>query len=128
MNDFSVRRRTLALVAVGAAVVLTACQDKRVKALNVGISRDSAITVMAQQTKAGVRDSMPNVYTTERYLINGKNYQVLFFAPNNEKSGKDSVARKDLVPIVFVDNIMVGKGWDVYDSVAKANKIQVKPR
>jgi hypothetical protein len=38
------------------------------------------------------------------------------------------VARKDLVPIVFVDNIMIGKGWNVYDSVATANKIPTKPR
>jgi len=132
MNDYFVRRSgrasAIVLVALGASVALTACQDKRVKQLSTGITRDSAITVLAQQTKPGVRDSMPNVYTTERYLIGGKNYEVLFFAPDNQKAGKDSVARKNLVPIVFVDNIMIGKGWDVYDSVAKANKIPNKPR
>lgn len=128
MHDFSVRRRAFTLVAFGAAVALTACQDKRVKELSTGITRDSAVSVLATEIKGGGHDSFPNVYKRDRYLINGKTYEVLYFTANNEKQGKDSVPLKKLVPLVFVDNIMIGKGWDVWDSVSKVNKIPVPAR
>jgi hypothetical protein len=125
MHYVSVRRRTAVLPAFAMAVTLSACEDKRVKELNTGITRDSAITVLAQEIKGGGHDSMPNVYTQERYLINGKSYNVLYFAPNNEKVGKDTVPYKKLTPLVFIDNKLVAKGWPAFDSIAAANKIQV---
>jgi hypothetical protein len=128
MNDFFVRRRMLGVAALSAVAVLTACEDKRVKALDTGITRDSAVSVIAHDIKGGGRDSFPNVYTRERFLINGKNYEVMYFTANNEKAGKDTVPMKKLVPLVFIDNKLIGKGWDVWDSVSKANKIPVKPR
>ena len=115
-------------MAFGAAVGLTACQDKRVKELNTGITRDSAVSVLATEIKGGGHDSFPNVYKKDRYLIGGKNYEILFFTANNEKQGKDTVPLKKLVPLVFVDNIMVGKGWDAWDSISKANKIPIQAR
>jgi hypothetical protein len=123
MIDFSVRRRILTLVAFGAVVTLTACEDKRVRELNVGITRDSAMTVLAQEIKGGGSDSFPNVYSRDRFLIAGKNYEVLYFTKNNEKVHKDSVPAKKLTPLVFVDNKLIAKGWDAWDSVATANKI-----
>jgi hypothetical protein len=128
MDDFSVRRRAFTLVAFGAVVALTACQDKRVKELSTGITRDSAVSVLATQIKGGGHDSFPNVYTKNRYLIGGKTVEVLYFTANNEKAGKDTVPLKKLVPLVFVDNIMIGKGWDVWDSVSKANNIPIQAR
>jgi hypothetical protein len=118
----------LGVAALSAVAVLTACEDKRVKALDTGITRDSAVSVIAHDIKGGGRDSFPNVYTRERFLINGKNYEVMYFTANNEKAGKDTVPMKKLVPLVFIDNKLIGKGWDVWDSVSKANKIPVKPR
>ena len=124
MHHFSVRRRMYVLSALGALTVLAACEDKRVKELDTGITRDSAITVLAQEIKGGGSDSFPNVYRRDRYLIGGKNLEVLYFAPNNEKEGRDTVPFKKLTPLVFVNNKLVAKGWPAWDSIAAANKIQ----
>ena len=128
MYDFSVRRRASSLAVLAAVIGLVACEDKRVKELNTGITRDSAVSVLAQEIRGGGSDSFPNVYTRERYLTGGKNYEVLFFTPNNEKFGKDSVPWNKLTPLVFVENKLVGKGWAQWDSISKANKIPVKAR
>src|SRR5262249_1600798 len=96
------------------------------KELNTGITRDSAVSVIAQDTKGGGHDSLPNVYSQDRYLIGGKNYQILYFTPDNAKQGKQSVDMKELTPLVFVDNKLVAKGWEQWDSISKANNIPLK--
>jgi len=123
MNHFSVRRRITVLSAAMASIVLVACEDKRVKQLETGITRDSAVSVMSHDLRGSGPDSFPNTYTRERYLIGGKTYEVLYFTPNNEKAGKDSVPWKKLTPLVFVENHLVAKGWSSWDSIASANKI-----
>jgi len=130
MNHPSVRRSALTVVALSAAMLSAACgPDKRVQALNNGITRDSVLSVISHDLKPGAPpDSFPNVYKRSRYLINGRNYEVLYFTPNDEKQGKDSVATKKLTPLVLVENKLVGKGWDVWDSVSKANKIPIEKR
>ena len=130
MNHPSVRRSALTVVALAAAMLAAACgPDKRVQALNTGITRDSVLSVISHDLKPGTPpDSFPNVYKRSRYLINGRNYEVLYFTPNDEKQGKDSVATKKLTPLVLVENKLVGKGWDVWDSVSKANKIPIEKR
>jgi len=131
MNPSLVRRGAVAVVALSVAGLLVACggEDKRVKQLSQGITRDSAMTVIGINPKnAKGPDSLPNVYTTEKYLIEGKNYQVLYFTPENQKFAPgDSVQLRKLTPIVFVDNLLVGKGWTVWDSIAAAHKIVVAP-
>ena len=42
---------------------------------------------------------------------------MLYFTPNNEKVGKDTVAWKTLTPLVFVENKLVAKGWPAWDSI-----------
>lgn len=126
MNEFSVRRWFALAAGTGAAIALAACQDKRVAQLDTGITRDSAVTVIAPGAKG--RDSFPNVYKRERFLISGKTYEVLFFTSHDEKEGKDTVKNKKLVPLVFVQNKLVGKGWEYWDSVSKANNIPLEPR
>ena len=58
--------------------------------------------------------------------MNGKNYEVLYFAPNNQKFPKDSVAWKMLTPLVFVDNKLVGKGWPAWDSISTSLHIPLR--
>lgn len=129
MNHLSVRRSTLTLAVMAAAIVSTACEDKRVKEIHEGMPRDSAVSKLSEDLKpGGGPDATPNVYTSARYLINGKNYEVLFFTPNNEKKGRDSVPWAKLTPIVFVDNREVGKGWQYWDSLSTANKIPLQKR
>jgi hypothetical protein len=138
MHQVFVRRGLGSVTAFCALVALAACEDKRVKALDAGISRDSAVSVIAKDAKeakgGGGPDSFPNVYTREQYLIAGKNYEILYFTPENVKRStvngtiiKDTLWKK-LTPLVFVDNKMVAKGWDKWDSISNANKIPLKKR
>jgi len=130
MTHVSVSRRILVPCALVGAAVLGACEDKRVQAIDTGISRDSAISVISHDPPVNAKsDSLPNVYIRERYLMAGKNYEVLYFTPRNEKAqaGKDTVWGK-LTPIVLVDNKTVGTGWKVWDSISTANKIPLKKR
>jgi hypothetical protein len=131
MHHLSVRRRTVALSVLAAGTLAVACggEDKRIEELSAGITRDSAVTVIAQELKGGVADSFPNVFIRERYLIAGKNYEVLYFTPDNVKgeTSKDTSFAK-LTPIVFAENLLVAKGWRAWDSISKANNIPVKDR
>lgn len=113
----------LLLTALTGSVALVACEDRRVKQLDTGITRDSAVSVISHDLKGTGSDSFPNTYTRERFLIAGKNYEVLYFTPNNEKVGKDSVPWSKLTPLVFVENRLVAKGWPAWDSIAGANNI-----
>jgi hypothetical protein len=129
MNSF-VRARSLVIVAAGAFSLLAACQDKRVREVDAGITRDSALTLIGKGARG--MDSLPNVYQRERYLIEGKNYEVFFFSPsgNHVYSGttKDTIPWKDLEPIAMIDNVVAGKGWPFLDSLYAAHKIPLKKR
>ena len=136
MNRFFVRRKAIVLAGVSTATLLAACEDKRVKQLDTGITRDSAVSILSHDLKPGAPpDSFPNVYTRGQYLVNGKHYEVLYFTPDNEKAPAvntkpthDTIPLRKLTPIVFAENRMVCKGWGCWDSVAKANKIAVPPK
>jgi len=129
MNLCVVRRSTVIAAAFGAVLVAACGEDKRVKQLHSGMARDSVLTVIGQDVKPDARpDSLFNVYKRDRYLIAGKNYEILYFTPNNEKMGKDTVPLKNLTPIVFADNKLIGRGWSFWDSVSQANKIPVQKR
>jgi hypothetical protein len=128
MHAFFVRRRMLTLAALTSAVALAACgEDKRIKQLNLGITRDSAVSILSHDLKGNEPDSFPNVYARDRYLIEGKSYEVLYFTPNNEKEGRDSVPAYKLTPLLFVNNMLAAKGWDAWDSAGKVHNIQVRP-
>jgi hypothetical protein len=130
MTHVSVSRRILVPCALVGAAVLGACEDKRVKEVDSGISRDSAVSIIAHDLPTNAKsDSFPNVYIRERYLMGGKNYEVLYFTPNNEKAqaGKDTAWGK-LTPIVLMNNLTLGKGWKFWDSISTANKIPLKKR
>src|SRR5204863_7844552 len=128
VKSYFVRQRAAVIAGAGVLALLAACEDKRMSQLDTGITRDSAVTVLAQKIKGSGSDSEPNVYTKERYLIAGKTYEVLYFTPNNEKIGKskDTLAWGKLTPLVFVENKLVAKGWPGWDSIATAHKIAVK--
>ncbi len=128
MIPYLVRERLLVLSALSALTLLAACEDKRVKAMDTGITRDSALSILTHETKPGAGDTLPNVYTREKFLVGGKNMEVLYFTPNNEKVTKDTVPTRKLTPLVFVENKLIGKGWSKWDSISKANNIPVKQR
>ena len=125
-----VRRRSLMLTAVAGMALLGACQDKRVKAVDTGMSRDSLLTVIGKDAPGA--DSLPNVYQRERYLIDGKNFEILFFSPTGRHAytgtEKDTIPWKDLTPIAMIDNRVMGKGYPYLDSLYGAHRIPLKPR
>lgn len=127
-----VRRRRLTLAALGAITVLSACksEDKRVQAIDTGMSRESLLTVIGKDAPGA--DSLPNVYQRERYLIDEKMYEILFFSPSGKHAyvgvQKDTIPWKDLTPIAMIDNKVMGKGYEYLDSLYTAHKIPVKKR
>jgi len=122
-------RRSAPLLAVAALAGLVACEDARVKSVDsVGMTRDQVLSKLAQEARGVGPDSMPNVYRRSEYLVDGKKYEVLYFAKHNEKAGRDSVPYEDLTPIVLVDNQYIGKGWDFFDSLGTVAKIPVPKR
>ena len=129
MNS-SVARKAFAFAALSGAVLLGACgPDERVKKVDVGIPRDSLLTVIGKGAP-GV-DSMPNVYRTERFLIDGKNYEVFFFSGTGKHlfgPVKDTLPWKELTPIAMVDRVVVGKDWPFLDSLYTAHKIPLHKR
>jgi hypothetical protein len=129
MSDFSVRRMGVGVLLLAGAVLATGCEDKRVKALDTGISRDSALSVMGSgESPKSASDTLRNVYARDEYLIAGTKYEVLYFTPHDEKQGKDSIAWKKLTPIVLVNNKVVGRGWSYLDSLSTAHKIPLRKR
>ena len=136
MKSYLVRRRHVLVASAVAGVTLTACEDARVKQLDTGITRDSVMSVIAQGLKPGApTDSFPNVYTREQFLTKGQNIEVLYFTPENEKMPSkngvrisDTINFKRLTPLVFRDNRLIGRGWNYWDSVSKANNIPLKKR
>jgi beta-glucanase (GH16 family) len=114
------------VAALAASATLAACQDKRVKQLTIGITRDSAMSILAQHINGGGADSFPNVYVKAAYLINAQYLEVLYYTPNNEKAEKDTVAWAKLTPLTFYANRLVGIGWPAWDSASKANNIPLK--
>ena len=131
MSDFSVRRMGVGALLLAGAVLATACEDKRVKALDTGISRDSALSVMGKDVSSGAPDSLPNIYLHERYLIAGQHYEVMYFTPDDAKkklSDTSAVNWKKLTPVVFREGKLIGRGWSYWDGVAMEKKVLGKIR
>ena len=76
-------------------------------------------------------DSLPNVYRTDRYLIDGKTYEVFYFSGTSKHlygDIKDTIPWKELTPIVMVDRVVMGKDWPYLDSLSAAHKIPIIKR
>jgi hypothetical protein len=116
---------TLTLVLVAAGI---ACEDKRIKELDTGIGRDSVLSILTAGAQKSATDTMPNVYKRSRYLMGGKEYEVLYFTSKHFTPGKDSIPLKETTPVVLVENKLVGRGWAFWDSVSTANKMPPQKR
>jgi hypothetical protein len=117
-------RSAAVLLAATMIGSLAACGDKHVDDLSQGITRDSALKVLAGGPST---DSLANVYKQETYIYNGKMINVLLYNKDGAKEAADpSVPDSKLTPVVTVDGKVTGWGWAHYDSVAKTNNIPVK--
>lgn len=124
----TMRRAVLATLLVGVA----ACGDARLKKLSENITRDSAMKLLADEGAAA--DSAPHVYRESRYLADGQMYRVAYYTKTDRKltaDTLDSVAPlldDELTPLVFVNDTLRGWGWDKWEDVAAAIKVQLPPR
>ncbi|MEO6525716.1 MAG: hypothetical protein ABIP93_03755 [Gemmatimonadaceae bacterium] len=129
--ESSVRIRHLTIAGLSALALLSACQDARIKEVDTGMTRDQLLNTIGKDAPPGI-DSLPNVYQRDRYLINGKNYEVFYFSESGKHAytgvQKDTIPWKDPTPIAMIDNKVVGKGWEFLDSLSSANKIPLKKR
>ena len=115
-------------MAILLAGVTMACEDKRIKELDTGIGRDSVLVILGTGTAKGAGDTLPNVYNRSRFLMNGREYEVLYFTSRHFTPGKVSIPLKQTTPVVLADNKMIGRGWDFWDSVSVANKLPPQKR
>lgn len=108
-------KRTAALLVLLAGLALTGCrrEDPRLKNLEVGIPKDSALAVLG--VRAGERPAS--------YLINGQFIEAMMIRREGVEGPLDSLSRKEYTPIVTLNGNLSGWGWKYWDSLASANKI-----
>jgi len=96
---------------------LAACgpKDKRLAQLSVGISKDSALKVMGVAAPTRI----------DPFLTDGKFIELLYFAAPGVV---DSVPDREMTPLVAVNGLLIGWGWETVDSVAGATRIPVAPK
>jgi len=105
--------------ATAAVLLLAGCQrdDPRVSDLAVGITRDSARTVM----------EIPGSERPVSYLINGQFIETFVVRRPGVEGPRDSLTRKQTTPVVIIGGQVAGWGWKFWDSVGAANSIPVEP-
>ncbi len=109
--------RTFRLLAVAALVIaLGACGDRRLKDLSTGINRDSVAVVMGTETP----------HRSESYLMEGKFWEIFYYAEPGVPAS-DSVAWRELSPVVIADGGVVGWGWKYWETEAGRLKVQLPP-
>ena len=124
-NRFARRSRAL-LAAALAVLAISACQDKRLRELATGISKDSALKILADGVPANA-DTIQNVYRHSQYLVDSKLFDIYMFDSDNRKLWTDpEVADKELTPIVVINDKVDGWGWDHMDDITFKYHIQVR--
>lgn len=107
--------RSTTLFLAGLAVVsLSACGDSRLKKLSVGIDKDSLAVLMASDAP----------HTSASYLTEGKYWELLMY-PRKEAAAGDSIAWREMSPVVMTDGKVVGWGWSYLDETAVKQGFQV---
>ena len=115
-------RARFGAVFVGLVLAAACMGDSTIRNLNAGISRDSTLKLLG----AVGTDTFHNVYDYGNYIINGQALEFFYYDSKNRKFRRDTVERrKELTPLVVVNQKLVGWGWPFADSVAGANAIQL---
>lgn len=116
------QQRLAALVTMAATVALVACGDARLKKLAIGMPRDSLLAALGSSPP----DSEAFVFDKDQYIIDGKSIEVLYYDPKSRMAFVDTVPGEELTPVVLLNGAVSGWGWNYWDSVAAANKVQVE--
>jgi hypothetical protein len=107
------RRTVVALGLVAAAVVVVGCErgDTRLDRLAVGISKDSALVLMAAPPRRN-----------DPYLSMGQYIEALYF-PREDATDADAADDRRMSPVIVINGTLSGWGWAYWDSVASAHNI-----
>jgi hypothetical protein len=126
MSTSSRRRHHVIALAALSVLALSACQDKRIRELDVGISKDSALKILADG-RLGTADTIPNIYRHNRYFVQGREFDIYLFDAEDRKAWTDpEVLDKDLTPVVVVDGKVDGWGWGHMDDVTSKYGIRMR--
>jgi hypothetical protein len=116
----SVLARAL-LIAVIAS--LAACEDSRIRALDEGIPRDSALKIL--DAVPPPNDPEIKVYRHNEYYIDNRLYEVWYFDPEGRREVDEIVPESKLTPIVIVEGKVAGWGRNFLRKLADEKKIPV---
>jgi hypothetical protein len=61
------------------------------------------------------------------YLVDGQFIEAMIYRRDGAEGPIDSLDRGDLTPVILVDGKLTGWGWEHWDSVAGAHRIEVRP-
>lgn len=101
--------------------VIAGCrrEDPRLAHMTIGITKDSAITVMGGERPSRV----------DPYLVSGQYIEaMLFIRPGTQPVGVDTLPDRERTPVVVINGQVTGWGWNHWDSVAAANNIPPSPK
>jgi hypothetical protein len=116
----SIVARTV-LIAVMAS--LAACEDSRIRALDEGIPRDSALKILGAVPPPN--DPEIKVYRHNEYYIDNQLYEVWYFDPEGRREVDEIVPENKLTPIVIVEGKVAGWGRNYLRKLADEKKIPV---
>ena len=97
-------RTAVALVLVAG---VTACGDARFKKLSEGIGKDSVAALSGGAV----------AHRVQAYITGGKLWEVAFFAKPEVKPA-DSVAWREMTPVVYANDKVAGWGWSYWEKEA----------
>jgi hypothetical protein len=123
MSSFVVRTRALlsvalVLIAVACAGESDAVGASKLDAVEEGMPKDSVLPIIGTGPLTPIKAPdvlrLVNGYRTQIYLVNGVNYQVIYY---REALGslEDSISRAVETPILLKNDTVMGWGWNYYE-------------
>jgi hypothetical protein len=105
------------LPVVALLLSLAACGDSRLKDLSLGINRDSVAVIMKADAP----------HRSESYMTDGKFWEIFYYAKPGVPA-TDSVAWRDLSPVVIADGGVAGWGWDYWEREGERLRVTLAPK
>ena len=123
---FSFVVRTRALVSAALVLAAVACGtgesdavgSNKLDPIEEGMPKDSVLPIIGTGPLTPIKAAdvlrLVNGYRTQVYLVNGVNYQVIYY---REALGslEDSISRAVETPILLKNDTVMGWGWGFYE-------------